>query len=51
MNCSNKFTFGLASAVPGFGFNLVVAVLAICYTYQSNKKFKRWERAEELKYQ
>ena len=50
MNWSNKFTFGLASAVTAFGFNLVVAVFRIYYTHQTNKKFKKWERAEELKY-
>ena len=41
MNWSNKFAFGLASAVTAFGFNLVVAVFGICYTHQSNKKFKK----------
>ena len=51
MNWLNKFTFGLASTVTAFGFNLVVAVFRICYTHQNNKKFKKWERVEELKYQ
>ena len=46
----NYFTFGLASAVTGFGFNLVVALLIICYTHHLNKRFKNWERVEELRY-
>ena len=51
MNWSNNFAFGLASAVTAFGFNLVVTVFRICYTNQINKKLKKWERVEELKYQ
>ena len=51
VNWLNNFAFGLASAVTGFGFNLVVALFGIYYTYCINKKFKNWERAEELRYQ
>ena len=51
VNWLNNFVFGLASAVTSFGFNLVVALFGICYTYCINKKFKNWERAEEWRYQ
>ena len=51
VNWSNNFAFGLASAIMTFGFNLVVTVFGICYTNQINRKFKKWERVEELKYQ
>ena len=33
-----------------FSFNLTVAVLRICYTNRVNRKFKRWEESEELKF-
>ena len=32
VNWSNNFAFGLASAITSFSFNLLVAVLGICYT-------------------
>ena len=51
VNWSNNFAFGLASAITAFSFNLVVNVFGICYTNQINRKFKKWERVEELKYQ
>ena len=51
VNWLNNFAFGLASTVTSFGFNLVVALFGICYTYCINKKFKNWERAEEWRYQ
>ena len=51
VNWLNNFAFGLASAVTGFGFNLVVALFGIYYTYRINKKFNNWERVEELRYQ
>ena len=51
VNWLNNFAFGLASAVTGFGFNLVVALFGIYYTYRINKKFKNLERVEELRYQ
>ena len=41
VNWSNNFAFGLASAITSFGFNLVVAVLGICYTNQINKKIQK----------
>ena len=50
VNWSNNFAFGLASTITSFGFNLVVAVLGICYTNQINRKFKRWEESEELRF-
>ena len=50
VNWLNNFAFGLASAVTSFGFNLVVALLGICYTYHINKKFKNWERVEEQRH-
>ena len=40
VNWLNNFAFGLASAITGFGFNLVVALFGIYYTYHINKKFK-----------
>ena len=51
VNWLDHFAFGLASVVTGFGFNLTVALLMFCYTHHLNKKFKNWERAEELRYQ
>ena len=50
VNWSNNFAFSLASAVMSFSFNLTVAVLGICYTNRVNRKFKRWEESEELKF-
>ena len=50
VNWSNNFAFGLASAITSFGFNLVVAVLGLCYTNQINRKFKEWEESEELRF-
>ena len=50
VNRSNNFAFTLASAITSFGFNLTVAVLGICYTNRVNRKFKRWEESEELKF-
>ena len=50
VNWSNNFAFALASAVMSFGFNLTVAVLRICYTNRVNRKFKKWEGSEELKF-
>ena len=50
VNWSNNFAFGLAGTITSFSFNLVVAVLGICYTNQINRKFKRWEESEELRF-
>ena len=50
INWSNNFTFGLASAITSFGFNLAVTVLRIYYPNRINKKFKIWEESEELKF-
>ena len=50
VNWSNNFTFGLASTITYFGFNLAVTVLGIFYTNRINKKFKIWEESEELKF-
>ena len=50
VNWSNNFAFGLAGAIMSFGFNLTVTVLRICYTNRINKRFKRWEESEELKF-
>ena len=50
VNWSNNFTFGLASAITFFGFNLAVTVLGIYYTNRINKKFKIWKESEELKF-
>ena len=50
VNWSNNFAFALASTVTSFGFNLTVSVLRICYTNRVNRKFKRWEESEELKF-
>ena len=50
VNWSNNFAFGLASTITSFSFNLTVAVLEICYTNRVNRKFKRWEESEELKF-
>ena len=50
VNWSNNFTFGLASTITYFGFNLAVTVLGIYYINRINKKFKIWEELEELKF-
>ena len=50
VNWSNYFAFGLAGAITNFGFNLIVAVLRIWYTNKVNRKFKKWEESEELKF-
>ena len=50
VNWPNHFGFALASAVTNFGFSLMVAVLRICYQFRTNKKFKKWEESEEVKF-
>ena len=50
VNLSNNFAFGLTSAITSFSFNLVVTVFGICYTNQIKRKFKKWEKVEELRY-
>ena len=50
VNWLNHFGFTLASAVTNFGFSLMVAVLRICYQFRTNKKFKKWEELEEIKF-
>ena len=50
VNWPNHFGFTLACAVTNFGFSIMVAVLRICYQFKTNKKFKKWEESEEIKF-
>ena len=50
VNWPNHFGLTLASAVTNFGFSIMVAVLRICYQFKTNKKFKKWEESEEIKF-
>ena len=50
VNWPNHFGFTLASVVTNFGFSIMVAVLRICYQFRINKKFKKWEELEEIKF-
>ena len=50
VNWPNHFGLALASVVTNFGFSIMVAVLRICYKFRTNKKFKKWEESEEIKF-
>ena len=49
-NWSQKFVLGLAGQITGFVFNVILAVLGIYLSFRINKKFKKWEESEEIKF-
>ena len=49
-NWSQKFVLGLAGQITGFIFNVILAVLGIYLSFRINKKFKKWEESEEIKF-
>ena len=49
-NWLQKFVLGLAGQITGFGFNVILSGLGLYFSYRINKKFKKWEESEEIKF-